>query len=227
MNRAELDVDQKVFAKFFDDGRRDRVFVDVGAARPDYLSISQLFRQKGWRVICIEPNPEFASLHRELGHEVYECACGAVDEDEVEFMLANSHGQAYEGGSVTYESFSSLSLKPGYRSLLPDNVELKPIKVKVRRLDSILEEAGVSSVDVISADVEGWELEVLQGVDLRRINPSVIILENFLRDKAYKRRLRQLGYVLWKRLFPNEVYIRPVLLRRMPWAERLAVMLSG
>lgn len=221
INRAERDVDLKVFAEFFDDGRTDRVFVDVGAARPDYLSTSALFRTKGWRVIGIEPNPQFAALHRDLGHEVYECACGTVDGEEVDFCVADSQGQAYEGGNVSYESFSSFSLKPGYKALLPQTVRLNNIKVKVRRLESLLEELGLSRIDVISADVEGWELEVLEGIDLARFDPSVIILENFLRDKSYKEWMRSHGYRLWKELYPNQVYVRPHLIERMPLFKKL------
>lgn len=220
MKRAEQDVDEKVFRKFFNDGNTGRVFVDVGAARPDFLSISALYREKGWRIIAIEPNPEFAEMHRKLGHEVYEYACGIEDADEVDFCVADSHAHPYEGGNLSYESFSSLSLKPGYRELLPNTVSLRQTKVKLRRLDSILREAGVDRVDILSADVEGWELEILEGLDLSRFNPSVMILENFLRDNAYVVKLAQHGYVMWKELFPNQVYIRPQLLKKLPLIER-------
>jgi len=219
MQRAEHDVDIRVFEKFFNDGNTDRVFVDVGAARPDYLSVSALYREKGWRVIAIEPNPEFADMHRALGHEVYQYACGTTD-GEADFCVADSHGQAYEGGSVSYESFSSLALKPGYQALLPKSVSLNTIRVKVRRLDTVLQETGVDHIDMLSADVEGWELEVLDGLDFSRFTPSVIVLENFLRDQSYKVRLTELGYVLWKELFPNQVYIRPQLMKKMPFVER-------
>jgi FkbM family methyltransferase len=226
MNRAEQDIDIKVFKKFFNDGETNRVFVDVGAARPDFLSISALYRKEGWRVIAIEPNPEFAKMHRDLGHEIYEYACGTENKDNVEFCIANSHAQIYEGGNVSYESFSSLSLKEGYKALLPNTVSLSKTKVKVRRLENILKEAGVEHIDVISADVEGWELEVLDGIDLSAFNPSVVILENFLRDRKYKTRLKQLGYKLWKELFPNQVFIRPVLFSTLPFLEQLAIRLN-
>jgi hypothetical protein len=46
-NLAEGNVDRLVFHEFFDDDMTERTFVDVGAARPDYLSISALYRKKG------------------------------------------------------------------------------------------------------------------------------------------------------------------------------------
>ncbi|MGH9870071.1 MAG: FkbM family methyltransferase [Candidatus Polarisedimenticolia bacterium] len=227
MNRAEGDVDRKVFSRFFDDGNTERVFVDVGAARPDYLSVSALFRKKGWRVIAIEPNPEFAAMHRELGHEIFECACGTEDRDSVEFVVVNSHSEPYRGGAVSYESFSSLGIKEGYAKLLPASCGKTFIKVRVRRLDSILQDAGVDRIGVLSVDVEGWELDVLEGLDVARYRPDVIILENFLRLDRYKVRLRAVGYGLWRSLFPNQVFVRQELLRQIPVSERIAGNMSS
>ena len=66
--------------------------LEIGAARPKYLSIGASFRNKGWRVISIEPNSTFASQHRELGHEIHEYACGDSDEDDVDFVIAEGDG---------------------------------------------------------------------------------------------------------------------------------------
>jgi FkbM family methyltransferase len=227
LNHAEGDIDGVVLARFFSRPQaQQRVFVDVGAARPDYLSISAKFREERWRVMCIEPNPDFAALHASVGHEVYQYACGAEDRDGAEFLVVDSHGTPYEGGTVSYESFSALSVKPAYAALKPD-LDTRKISVNVRRLDTILREHApdVSVIDVLSADVEGWELEVLQGLDVARYRPKVMILENFLRDRAYVRRLRELGYVLWRRSFPNDVYVLPELLGGM--LERFMVRVNG
>jgi FkbM family methyltransferase len=127
-----------------------------------------------------------------------------------EFQVVNSHQTPYEGGAVSYESFSALAIKPAYAALKPD-LDTRTISVRVRRLDTILREHApeVNEIDVLSADVEGWELEVLAGLDIARYRPKVMILENFLKDRAYVRRLRELGYLLWKRSFPNDVYVLP------------------
>ena len=64
---------------------------------------------------------------------------------------------------------------------------------------------------MLAADVEGWELEVLGGLDVARYRPKVMILENYLRDRAYVRRLRELGYALWRRSFPHDIFVLPEL----------------
>ena len=55
---AEHDIDIVVKNAFFAEFKPG-VFVEVGAARPDYLSISESFRKQGWKIIAIEPNPKF------------------------------------------------------------------------------------------------------------------------------------------------------------------------
>ncbi len=86
------------------------VFLDVGAARPDYLSVSASFRQAGWRVLAIEPNPVFAALHRRLGHEIFEYAASDRNADDVDFQIVESINTHYQGGKVTYESYSPLGI---------------------------------------------------------------------------------------------------------------------
>lgn len=213
-NRAEGDIDVAILSRFFrEPSARRRIFVDVGAARPDYLSISARFREQGWRVIGIEPNPDFAQRHEELGYEIYRYACGTEDRDDASFQVVDSHSTPYEGGEVSYESFSALSIKPAYAALKP-NLDSRTIHVKLRRLDTILGEHApeVDQIDVLSADVEGWELEVLAGLNLARYRPKVMVLENFLRDRTYITRLQELGYKLWRRSFPNDVYVLPEML---------------
>jgi FkbM family methyltransferase len=220
-NKAEGDVDRLVFHTFFGDTVTDGVFVDVGAARPDYLSVSAFFRRKGWRVLAIEPNPEFADLHRKLGHELYPYACGPEDRDDADFSVVNSHGTNYEGGSVSYESFSSLAVKEEYAKLAKGPLDVTGIKVNIRRLDRILAEAGVNKVDVVSIDVEGWELEVLKGLDTQRWQPGVLIIENLLQDTRYRTTIEALGFRLWRSPFPNQVFVDPQTLARRSWWHTL------
>jgi FkbM family methyltransferase len=207
--QAEGNVDHIISNRFFPHERAG-VFVDVGAARPDFLSISSLFRSLRWRILAIEPNPEFCELHRERGHEIWEYACGDHDEDDVEFIVVHSHGAKYEQGEVTYEAFSSLAIKDSYRALLPE-LDTRKIKVRLRRLDTLLRAHApeVDHIDILSVDVEGWELEVLDGFSLQTYGPSVIVMENLFKEKQYRRYMSAQGYVLWKRIAPNDVYIDP------------------
>jgi FkbM family methyltransferase len=220
--RGEGGIDQMVYERFFSETSAG-VFVDVGAARPDFLSMSALYRARGWRVIAIEPNPSFCQAHRAAGYEVLEYACSNRDEDNVDFEVVDSHGKAYKDGSVSFESFSALAIKPSYRALQAD-LDVKRIKVNVRRLDTLLAEHApdVVQLDILSFDVEGWELEVLDGLSFERYKPHVVIVEKLFNEAAYRRALRTRGYVLWRRRAPNDVYVSSSQLSR---GERAATRL--
>lgn len=205
---VEGDVDRLIEAFFFSDISRPGVFVDVGAASPDYLSVSSRFRERGWRVIAIEANPEFCKLHREKGYEIYEFACGVQDQDNADFQVVNTTGERYLGGKVSYEQFSSLKIKPEYAQMKRD-LDITNIKVSLRTLNTILREhAKVEQFDILSIDVEGWELEVLQGLDLVKYAPKVIVIENLFSNPGYRTALQQAGYTLWQHVAPNDVYLR-------------------
>lgn len=207
-NSAEGNVDKLVQQRFFPDPKAKGVFIDIGAARPDYLSVSAYYRTLGWRVIGIEPNPQFYEMHKSRGYEVYQFACGDRDEDNVDFNVVDSHGAQYENGEVSFESFSSLGLKDSYAKL-SGKLDTKTIKVNLRRLSTLLQKdiTGVQRVDILSVDVEGWELEVLNGLDLSKHRPAIIIAENLFKEKKYEDHLKQMGYVMWRRIHPNDVYV--------------------
>jgi FkbM family methyltransferase len=206
---AEGVVDRIVQERFFPEASRSpRVFVDVGAARPDYLSISAHYRALGWRVIAIEPNSEFCEMHRSRGHEIYQFACGDRDEDDVDFVIVDSHGTRYESGEVSFESFSSLAIKDSYAAL-KSNLDKRTLKVNLRRLSTLLANhiPDVHALEILSVDVEGWELEVLGGLDMTKHRPKIMIIENLFKESGYRSFLGRRDYVLWRRIYPNEVYV--------------------
>ena len=207
---AEGNVDLIVHDTFFRDGEIG-VLVEVGAARPDYLSISASYRSSGWRIIAIEPNPNFCAAHRALGYDVLQYACSDEDADGVPFSVVDSRGVQYQDGKLSYESFSSLGIERDKALLatLPD-LTVTTIPVQVRRLDTILAQHApdIGEIDVLAVDVEGWELRVMRGIDLTKYRPKVVILENPCDDAGYLSFMRDAGYIYWKHIDINDVYIR-------------------
>lgn len=170
--------------KFFN-GIDSGIMVEVGAAGPEFLSQSKPFRDIGWRCICVEPNPEFAKMHTYVGNEIYEYACSYEDKDDVNFEMV-----IHSINGITYESFSSIEVSErlafsGYPNGKKD-LSINTIKVNVRKLDTILEEAKILKVDYVIVDVEGWELNVMKGFDTSKYQPKVIVLENAFADTYHQ-----------------------------------------
>jgi len=209
---AEHGIDEIVRKAFFQD-RAHGVLIEVGAALPDYLSVSASFRRLGWKIISVEPNPHFCAAHRREGYEVLQYACGDSDQDDVDFTVVNSHGIEYMGGHVSFESFSSLGIAGKFADLfetIRSKASVETIPVKMRRLDTILatHEPELASIDILAVDVEGWELAVMRGLARSDLAPRVVILENLFTDPEYHTYMTGRGYRLWQSLSHNEIYVR-------------------
>lgn len=195
---AEHDTDKVIREKYFPDYDYKGTIVEVGAATPDLISTTKHFKENGWRAIHIEPNPDFVKLHKECGNEIYEYACGEIDKDDVDFTIVSQKtNDASNVDYMTDHAFSSFSVKKEYIDLHEEFFEkLKKsvIKVKCRKLDTIIKELNLNKIDVLSIDTEGWEIEVMKGLTL--IRPELIILENLLQQESYTEYMSSIDYEL-------------------------------
>lgn len=210
---AEGGVDAAVQDAFFPIGTKPGVLVEVGAAHPEYLSIGNRFRAQGWRVISIEPNPVFCDEYRKRNLSILQFACSDHDNDDGVFIVVRSKNAEYYGGQVTYESFSSLEVRGKFAELRETvETEAKEIPVVVRRLDRVLKEFApdVHRIDILSVDVEGWEIDVMRGFNIAHYRPKIVILENVFDEPEYRDYMVARGYLHWKTIAPNEIYARPL-----------------
>lgn len=132
-----------------------------------------LERFRGWRGILVEPMREMAAAARRNRPDVrvFECALVPFDHDqqdvEMEFgdlfsSVRGVHGQDgdwVKGGLVL-----------GWRDHRIERVPARP-------LSDLLDEAAVAGFDLLSLDVEGYESDVLRGLDLSRHAPAWILVE--------------------------------------------------
>jgi len=84
---VEGDVDLVVQDAFFPDPTYRGAMIEVGAAKPDYLSVCAAFRSRGWRVISIESNPYFWEIQRGQGVDVLQYAAATRIETTSAFSL--------------------------------------------------------------------------------------------------------------------------------------------
>ena len=208
---AEFFTDKYVRETFFPDFSYRGVVVEVGCATPMLLSMSQHFRQNGWRCIGVEPNPKFVSLHRACANEVYAYAASDFDRDDVDFVVVEDTDD-YSNDGLSAHSYSALGIKDRYRDYQNqaiDDFRQMQIQVKVRRLDTILAEhcPEIRHIDLLSVDVEGFELEVMRGLNLEATPVKVIVLENLFDDSEYTEYMQSQGYSLHSRIKYNYIYV--------------------
>lgn len=206
---AEFETDKLIREKYFPDYDYKGVIVEVGGGTPEFLSMSKHFKDNGWRAIIIEPNPTFVKQHLEAGNEVYQYACSNEDR-KGDFTIVKQQVDLY-GGIITDHSFSSLSIKESFLSKTGfslDNLNKEKLEVEIRKLDTILNELNVCSVDILSIDVEGWEIEVMKGLNTQTIDCKLIVVENFTEDDSYRSYFESIGYYLDGSIQHNQIYLK-------------------
>lgn len=168
------------------EGKANGTCLEVGALDGIKDSITLHFEKKGWACILVEANPELAQKAKTNRRaQVFSCAAGR-ESGAVDFVIAR--GAEYLSTMMATEAQIARMVK--------DGATIERVTVPVRRIDDILQQAGIPSLDFATIDVEGAELEVLQGFDLNRWNPKVVVVEDNTggRDIGVRRHLYSKGY---------------------------------
>ena len=152
---------------------RDRptgFYVDVGAHHPFYYSNTFHFYSKGWRGVNIDAVPGSMQLFREIRpRDVNLEACVGTPGRSVEFAIFE------EQALNTMDAEVASKLVQQNRSRL-----LSKQKMQTESLARILEQhvPRGRTIDFLSVDVEGADLEVLQSNDWEQFRPEFIVVES-------------------------------------------------
>jgi FkbM family methyltransferase len=147
-------------------GRNTGFYVDVGAADPVNLSVTKWFYDLGWSGLNVEPNKQlFDRLAADRPRDVnLDCGAGA----------AVSEAQLFEPDVAELSSFDSRVQNAALTKGMPGSTRT----IAVRPLTDLLDQhCPNQAIDFLKIDVEGWEAEVLNGLDLKRYRPTVILIE--------------------------------------------------
>jgi FkbM family methyltransferase len=196
---AESETDKFIRENYFPNYDNKLTMIEVGAGPTEFYSMSKHFRDTGWRCICIDPNPKFVKMHQDLGHEIYQYACSNIEGKQI-FNIVETSWETDKNGI----SYSSLGLK------YPINEKHNVIEIEVEtiKLTTLLNKLKINKINLISVDTEGWEIEVLQGLDFNFFNPDVVVIENYLHDKNYEVFMNSVGYSLKHKITHNYIFTK-------------------
>jgi len=182
----------------------DGVFIDVGAYDPFWRSNSYIYEEENWNVYCIEPNSSCIPKLKKHRKNVLEYACSEENRDDVEFFVYNTADVGPNGGN-SQGSYTGLEI---HSDINIEDFAVEKISVSVKTLDWLMEnEINQDHIDILSIDVEGHEMSVLRGTNLKLWKPKFIIIENILEDPEQYAYLESNGYSFIKRFIYNDVYM--------------------
>ncbi|HYF36595.1 MAG TPA: FkbM family methyltransferase [Prosthecobacter sp.] len=138
-----------------------------------------LERFRGWHGVLVEPEPSLAAMcrRRRPRASVLECALGSPETADATIELRCAGLMSHVRGALGHDSMERERAAHGLalQGLPPQE---RTVTVPVRTLTEVLDQAAApAQPDLLSIDVEGYELEVLKGLDLRRYQPKAICIE--------------------------------------------------
>ncbi len=184
--------DAYIWRTLFGEKERSGFFVDIGAYDGSTFSNSYFFESlQGFNGLLIEPNPaayqRLASLRRS---ETLNCGIGP-SEGSLEFIQCDGYG-AQLSCVAQFASSEHLSRIEDERARF--GFQVSRIKVPILPIKAVLEERGITNIDLLSLDVEGMELEILRTFPFGEVSVHVaaieanspIELENLMWEKGFR-----------------------------------------
>src|SRR5262245_51740594 len=199
---SQVGQDKYIWERFFR-GKRNGVFVDVGAYDGETFSNSMFFeRAMGWRGLCIEPLPSAFARLKATRQAICEPVCVADFEGDAEFTEAGAPQEMLSGLSA--------NLELGHLNFFEKVSAAKSTHtVPVTRLSTLLSKHSLFHIDYCSIDTEGSEMAILSELDLNRFHISVLTVEdNDLASDRLPQLMAKKGYDVVTRLVPDWVFKR-------------------
>jgi FkbM family methyltransferase len=181
----------------------NNLIIDIGANHPVKYSNSLFFEKYfNCKTIAIDPISEFKPLWDKLRPQAKFISIG----------LGSSTGfldiNIPKKGDNMFSSVEGGLMKK-YR-----HEECEQRKIKVDTLKNILIKEGIKKILFISIDVEGFEFQVLEGIDFDKVEISALVVENNSTSYFGEDKIRDFiidkGFIYYARLGSfDDVFVNP------------------
>ena len=194
-------------------GVKEPYYLDLGAHHPTYLSNTYYFYENGFSGVCVDADPSLIKAFEKIRQRDIILNLGVgLERSVLDFYLMSSK---------TLNTFSKAEAER-YVSYGNQQIE-KVIKVKIEDVNSIIKNYCKRVPNLISLDVEGLDLMILQSFDFDRFRPEIFCIEtlSYTEDKTERKLteiielMNQKGYMVYA-----DTYINTIFVDKSIWANR-------
>jgi FkbM family methyltransferase len=202
-NGEDLIVDFIISAKKI----KNFTYLDIGANDPIKFNNTYKFYEKGYRGVCIEPNPFiFNKLKYKRKYDVcLNIGVGVTQEESQDFFIMDNPFLS------TFSQKEAFSLENEKHAKIQ-----KIIRVDLKTTSQIIEQyfQGISPT-FINLDVEGIDEEILRAFPFTEYKPSIFCIEtvNYTDDATSKKRVEIIekmtnaGYEIFADTYVNTIFL--------------------
>lgn len=188
-------------------GIKTRTYLDIGAHHPTYLSNTYLFYTHGARGVSVEPD---STLHAVIAKQ-------RPEDTNLNIGVGKKRQSAkfYIMHPTTLNTFSKKEAETYCvrypEAKITDTVSLPVVPVN----EIIAEHFPKAAPDLVSIDVEGLDLEIVESFDFKRSRPTVFCIETVEYEgetvlrKATKliNKMKAQDYFIYADTFTNTIFV--------------------
>ena len=189
-------------------------YLDIGANHPSYISNTYYFYLRGSRGVCVEPNPYlYKKIKKVRPKDIsINAGVGISEEKQTDFYLfpLKAHGL-----STFSKEEAEYWANVGMKNIGKIQYE-KIIQVPLITINHLFQKYFMQIPDLISLDVEGLDLPILESINYELYSPKVICVETLLYDNKQNESknlkiiefLTGKGYELYADTHVNTIFLK-------------------
>ena len=175
--------------------KKDKGFyVDIGCYHPTKGSLTYYLYKKGWRGLNVDLSKISIDLFKLARSKDYNIQAAVTDFD--------GETQFFENGKINQQN-----------TLENSGTNLKKIKINAFKLQTLLDKLNINHIDFLNIDVEGSDYKVVSNLNLNKIRPKMICIEENRYDikdiinDAIQNLMNSKDYFLFSRIGVSSIYI--------------------
>ncbi len=144
-------------------------YLDIGCNRYNELNNTYYFYKRGIRGVLVDANPQFIKEIQENRPEdiVLNVGVGIKSGEKLTFYVMNGDGLS---------SFNKESIDAAMKETAWLKIE-QEIEVPILTINEIYKKYFLGAPSIVSIDVEGDELAILESIDMKKYRPLIYIIE--------------------------------------------------